>query len=106
VKMKFSRDEDKGIFVKIRMICVGVIKETYLKEAIQEYIKRLSRFTKCEIVEVKDESIPENVSKKEIQKILSKEKIKIEKFLERESVNIMLDIRGTALGSEEFSKKN
>ena len=43
----------------IKLITVGSIKEKYLKDAIEEYSKRLSKYTKLEIIEVKDEGLVE-----------------------------------------------
>ena len=48
--------------MKITLITVGKIKEKYLKDAIAEYSKRLSRYCKLEIVEVADEKTPDNAS--------------------------------------------
>ena len=49
----------------IKIICVGKIKEQYLKDAIEEYKKRLSKYTKLEIIELKDEKDTSNPLKKE-----------------------------------------
>ena len=48
--------------MKITLITVGKIKEKYLKAAIAEYSKRLSRYCKLEIIEVADEKTPDNAS--------------------------------------------
>ena len=48
--------------MKITLITVGKIKEKYLKDAIAEYSKRLSRYCKMEIIEVADEKTPDNAS--------------------------------------------
>ena len=45
--------------MNITVICVGKIKEKFFTDAINEYKKRISRFAKCEIIEIKDEKIPE-----------------------------------------------
>ena len=50
--------------IHINIICVGKIKEKYLKDAIQEYSKRLSKYCKLSIIEIPDESIPDNVNDK------------------------------------------
>lgn len=49
----------------IKIISVGKLKEKYLKQGIEEYSKRLSRYTKIEIIEVKDEPTKENASESE-----------------------------------------
>ena len=46
--------------MNITVICVGKIKEKFFTDAISEYLKRLSRFAKTEVIEVRDEKIPEN----------------------------------------------
>ena len=56
----------------IKIICVGKIKENFYKEAIKEYQKRLTKYTKLEIIEIEDESIAEKAKKIEGTKIQSK----------------------------------
>ena len=48
--------------LNIKIICVGKIKEKSLRELINEYAKRLSKYTKLEIIELDDEKIPQNAS--------------------------------------------
>ena len=50
----------------IKIICLGKLKEKYLKEAIEEYQKRLTKYTKLEIIELKDEQ--DDNPKKALQK--------------------------------------
>ena len=50
--------------VNINIICVGKLKEKYLKDAIDEYSKRLSKYCKLNIIEVKDEIIPDTLNDK------------------------------------------
>ncbi len=83
----------------IRIICVGKIKEKYLKDAIDEYLKRLSKYAKVEIIELKDES---RLSEKEI---IQKESSKIKKYIKEKDYNISLAIEGEMLSSVDFSKK-
>ena len=83
----------------IKIICVGKIKEKYLKEAIEEYKKRLSKYTKLEIIEVSD------VDNQNIDIILLKEKELIEKYIDYKDFVITLEIEGNMLTSEEFAKK-
>ena len=56
--------------MKIKLVTVGKLKEKYLKEGIAEYSKRLSRFTKVEIIELADEKTPDKASPLENQQIL------------------------------------
>jgi len=83
----------------IKIICVGKIKEKYLNEAIQEYEKRLSRYTKLKIIEVND------IDNSNIDIVLNKEKELIEKYIEEKDYVITLEINGNMLSSEEFAKK-
>ena len=82
----------------IKIICVGKIKEKYLKEAIAEYQKRLGKYTKLEIIEVPDSSGDD------IFKILITEKEKIEKYIHEKDYVISLEIDGKMLNSIEFSQ--
>ena len=50
--------------VHINIVCVGKIKENYLKDAILEYSKRLSKYCKLDIIEIDDEQIPNNLNSK------------------------------------------
>lgn len=83
----------------IKIICVGKIKEKYIAEAINEYKKRLSKYTKLEIIEVND------VDESNIQIILNKEKELILKHINPKDFVITLEIEGNMLSSEEFAKK-
>ncbi len=83
----------------IKIICVGKIKEKYLKEAIEEYKKRISKYTKLEIIEVSD---IDNLS---IDVILLKEKELIEKHICPKDFVITLQIDGKMISSEEFARK-
>lgn len=50
--------------IHINIICVGKLKENYLKDAINEYCKRLSKYCKLDIIEIADEQIPNNINDK------------------------------------------
>ena len=83
---------------------MGKLKEKYLKDGIAEYSKRLSRFTKLEILELVDEKTPDHASAAENAKILEKEADRIlSKIAEREFV-IALAIEGKQFLSETFAK--
>lgn len=91
--------------MNITIIGVGKIKEKFMQEGIKEYSKRLSRYCKLKILEVADESAPENLSKKEIEIIKEKEGKRIYEKLPNNSYIISLDIKGKNFSSEEFSNK-
>ena len=59
--------------MNISIICVGRVKEQFLREAIDEYSKRISKFSPINIIEVDDEETPANASEKEMLAILEKE---------------------------------
>ena len=83
----------------IKIICVGKIKEKYLKEAIEEYKKRLSKYTKLEIIEVSD------IDNQSIDIVLLKEKELIEKHIDSKDFVITLEIEGNMLSSVELANK-
>ena len=90
--------------MKIKVICMGKLKEKYLKDGIAEYSKRLGRFTKLEILELVDEKTPDHASAAENAKILEKEADRIlSKIADREFV-IALAIEGEQFPSETFAK--
>lgn len=81
----------------MKIISVGKIKEKFFVEAINEYSKRISKYTKLEIIEIPDESNESIAMKKEGEKILSK--IKDNDYV------VTLEIEGNSLTSLEFAKK-
>lgn len=91
--------------MNIRLICVGKIKEKYLVQGISEYVKRLSRYAKIEIMEVEDEKAPEALSPAEEIIVRQKEGARISKYFRNGSVKIVLAIEGKSYTSEEFSAK-
>ena len=91
--------------MKITLITVGKIKEKYLKDAIAEYSKRLSRYCKLEIVEVADEKTPDNASDTVEDSIRDKEGERILKYIKEDAYVITLEIAGKMLTSEEMAEK-
>ena len=83
----------------IKIITVGTVKEKYLRDAIEEYTKRISKYDKIEIIEVKDEGTVEPV------KALILEAEKIKKNINHRDFIITLEIEGKQLTSQEFSSK-
>lgn len=77
----------------IKIICLGKIKENYLNDLINDYLKRINKYHKIEIIELKDENN------------LVNEKINIEKHLGKDDYIIVLDIDGNQITSEELAKK-
>lgn len=91
--------------MKITIITVGKIKEKYLKDAIAEYSKRLSKYCKLEIVEVADEKTPDNASETVENQIRAKEGERILKYVKDDAYVITLEIKGRQVTSEELADK-
>ena len=75
----------------IKILCVGKIKEKYLKELIDDYEKRISKYMKIEIIELKDDPI------------YTKEITNLNSMINMKDYNVALDLRGEKLSSEEFA---
>ena len=91
--------------MKITLITVGKIKEKYLRDAIAEYSKRLSRYCRLEILEVADEKTPDQVSEVVEKSIRDKEGERILKHIRDDMYVITLEIGGKMLSSEELAEK-
>ena len=91
--------------LNISIVCVGKIKENYLKDAISEYSKRLGRFCNLNIIELQDEKLPEKLNDSIINELKNKECSKIMQAIKKDSYVICLDLKGKEFSSEEFSKK-
>ena len=88
--------------MNITIITVGKLKEKYLKEAINEYSKRLTKYCSLEIIEVADEKTPENASAKEEENIKLKEGQSILKHI-KDMYVIALDLKGKMISSDELA---
>ena len=91
--------------IHINIICIGKIKESFFKDAILEYSKRLSKYCILNITEMPDEKIPNNASEKEINNIKNTECNKIINQLKKDSYIICLYPNVKQYSSEDFSKK-
>ena len=76
----------------ITIICVGKLKENYLKDLVDDYTKRISKYHKLNIIELKDTNI-------------NSESEEILKYLKNDSYNIILDIKGNSYDSVSLAKK-
>jgi 23S rRNA (pseudouridine1915-N3)-methyltransferase len=90
--------------MKVTIVSVGKIKEKYLVMAISEYVKRLSRYIKLEIVEVSDEKTPDGASALEELQIKKTEGLKILKNIKEGSYVFALAILGKMCSSEELAQ--
>ena len=88
--------------MNITIVCVGKLKEKYLKAAIDEYSKRLSRYCKLDIIELNDEKTPDNASEKEELMIKEKEGSNILKNIKDNMFVVALAIEGNMISSEEL----
>lgn len=91
--------------MKITVICVGKVKEKFYRMAIDEYMKRLGRYCKPEIIEVADEKTPDNASAHEAELIKDKEGERILKNIRKDGTVIALAIEGKMLSSEQLADK-
>ena len=82
----------------IKIICVGKVKENYYREAIEEYLKRLSKYTKVDIIEVNDLNYDKEKTIREESKLI------IDK-LNNNDYKVLMDINGEILDSVTLSKK-
>lgn len=89
--------------MKIKLICVGKIKERFYTDAINEYIKRISKFATVEITELSDEKTLDNPSNNEINMILNKEGARILNSIKPNEYVISLCIEGKRFSSMDFA---
>jgi len=89
--------------VNISIITVGKLKEKYLKQGIEEYTKRLSSYSKIEIIEVPDEKAPEVLSEAEMIQVKDKEGERILAKVPADAHVIALAIDGKQKSSEELA---
>ncbi len=91
--------------MKIDIIAVGKIKEKHYRDAIDEYAKRLSKYVKLNIIEVKDEKTSEGAGVRENEIVLAAEGERLDRYIDDDAVLIPLCIEGKQLTSEEFAGK-
>ncbi len=90
--------------LKINIICVGTIKETYLKDAIAEYKKRLSKYASINIEEVKEARIESFDNELLIKKTLDEEGERVLKKINKDDYLILVDLHGKEITSTEFAE--
>nr|MDE7215610.1 23S rRNA (pseudouridine(1915)-N(3))-methyltransferase RlmH [Clostridia bacterium] len=88
--------------MNVNIVCVGKIKEKYIKDGIAEYAKRLSRFCKFDVIEVSEELCSDPNAKN----ILATKNAEGERIISKlKGYSIALDLKGQSLTSEQISKK-
>ncbi len=90
--------------MKIRILCIGKIKEPYLREGINEYLNRLKPYCQIEIVEVNDEPVSDKPNDAEIESVKNKEGNRVSKQLKPGEYVIALDLGKKQFRSPEFAK--
>ena len=91
--------------MKITILAVGKVKESYFRDGIAEYLKRLSKYTKMEVIEVTDEKTPDHASEKEELLIKQKEGERLLKAMKDDAYTIVLAIDGKKLDSISLAEK-
>ena len=89
--------------MKIKIYCIGKIKEQYLKDGINEYLKRISAYSNIEIVEVNDSKIKDHPNQTDIEKAKNEEGDRVLKLLKNDYL-IGLDMNKNEYTSEAFSE--
>ncbi|WP_078378468.1 23S rRNA (pseudouridine(1915)-N(3))-methyltransferase RlmH [Sutcliffiella halmapala] len=91
--------------MNISIITIGKLKEKYLKQGIDEYLKRLSAYAKIEVIELADEKAPEQLSDAEMEQVKQKEGERILAKISDDTHVIALAIEGKQRSSEELAKE-
>ncbi len=90
--------------MNISIVTIGKLKEKYIKQGIEEYIKRMSAYAKVEIVELPDEKAPENLSEAEMVQVKQKEGERILLKIPADTYVIVLAIEGKMKTSEQLAE--
>lgn len=90
---------------RVTVLCVGKLKEKFYTDAAAEYVKRLQRYCKLDVVELPEYRLPEEPSPAEIQKALQTEGAAIREHLPRGGAVVALCIEGKPCSSEELSRR-
>ena len=90
---------------RVTVLCVGKLKEKFYLEAAAEYVKRLQRFCKLELVELPESRLPETPSPAEVQRALAAEAAAIRERLPKGGAVIALCIEGKPCSSVELSRR-
>lgn len=91
--------------MNINVVCIGKLKEKYWRDAVDEYVKRISRFAKVEIIELRESRLPDNASPADEEKVKKQEGEEILKRIKPGDCCITLEIKGKQLDSVELAEK-
>ena len=89
--------------MRIKIYCIGKLKEQYLKDGINEYLKRISAYSNIEIIEVTDSKVKDNPNSSDIEKAKNDEGDRVLKLLKNDYL-IGLDLNKKEPTSEEFAE--
>ena len=89
--------------MRVKLYCIGKIKEQYLKDGINEYLKRISAYSNIEIIEVTDSKVKDNPNSSDIEKAKNEEGERVLKLLKNDYL-IGLDLNKKEQTSEEFAE--
>ena len=90
---------------RVTVLCVGKLKEKFYIDAAAEYVKRLQRHCKLELIELPEQRVPDDPSPAEIQKALRTEGDAIRERLPKGGAVIALCIEGRPCSSQELSRR-
>ena len=96
--------QKEGLMQKMTILCTGKLKEKFYLDAAAEYVKRLSRFCKLEIIELPEERLPEDPSPAQIEAALSKEADAVRAKLPNGCLVIAMCVEGRERSSEELAR--
>lgn len=91
--------------LSVNIICVGKLKESYLREAVDEYSKRMKPLCKLNIIELPEERVGDNPSQSEIDRTVSAESERIMQKLSKGDYVIAMCVEGRNISSEELSAR-
>lgn len=91
--------------MRIRIVCIGKLKEKYWTDAVDEYTKRISRYCDIEIVQLKESRLPDKASASDEQTVIYEEGQTILKNIKDGTYVITLEVKGKQLSSEELAEK-
>jgi 23S rRNA (pseudouridine1915-N3)-methyltransferase len=90
--------------MEIKILAIGKVKESYIKQGMEEFINRLTPYTEVEIIEVKGEQVKGNLSSAEMEQVKKKEMDKLLKRADDRAYTIALDSDGKPMTSEGLAK--
>lgn len=89
--------------MNISILCVGKLKESYWRDAVAEYAKRLSKYCKLEIIEVEDEKNPDKSTARTDKQCMEKEMERLKRYIRGNTYLISMAIEGRKTDSVGFA---